>query len=449
MTTAPIVANPRQPSLPNAPWLTARDQEWFGDHLSRWLGAGARIKTPPPAPRAFLPSPTRAALSSDRPRVVAEFFEGCLRVYLAVLAGDVPREVGAALYGDLPEHLGLEFHRSLGAAAVTAPHSFRTDESLDGKIFEIQAPGSGWGEYLLAVEYLADLAGSHDRDTLGTDGEATAIAYTSALRQALGTVDPCVMYLIDTAGGQTGVRYFLERTRAAGTFYFGLDPGIGADDVHHIRSHNLASLFTEHRPALHLARALDEPFLYDQSLNSMFYSKVTTALPFWRHTRSLFSDRDRDLFPYTAILEADGVQMPDGRLASRAAFAHELARRPYLLKYAGSDPYSGSGGTGIHLLDGASTRSLELLNQAWDQSATGRTWIVQEAVFGPYPEWDEQFPDVPGRVPKLSVLCALGTVLGSMILAGTRTIVHAGGSAALAVCGSVCASPVDSDGVSL
>ncbi|MER5599417.1 hypothetical protein [Streptomyces sp. NPDC002265] len=411
-----------------APWLARREQWWLREHLRQWLGRGASMPLTP-APRPFQPSAARVRMSQDRPRAVDAFFRNCLRVYQAVLEDEVPPVVARALYGDLPPHLGLDFHRSLGAAAAAVPQSFRTDESLDGHLYEIQAPGSGWGEYLLLADHAAAF---HP----GAAPEAATVAarYAQALRQAVGTEDPATLYLTDTATGQTGVRYFMERTRAAGVRYYGLDSEVRPDDVRHIRSHSFPSLFTEQHPAGHLARAAREPHLYDPSLNAMFFSKITTALPFWRFTRDFFSAADRALFPHTAVLEAQGVQLRGEQVVSLREFATSLREKAYVLKYAGHDVYRGSGGAGIHLLDGRSQRDAAALARAWEQSAAGRTWIVQEALDARDAEWDAQYRGVTGRIPKLSVLCALGTYLGSMVLAGTADIVHAGTSNALALC---------------
>ncbi|MFJ6723770.1 hypothetical protein ACIQPQ_02530 [Streptomyces sp. NPDC091281] len=423
------------PGGTDAPWLTRREQEWLGTHLRTWLGSRATVPLTP-APRPFHPPAARVRTSRDRPRAVDAFFHHCLGVYRAVLDGTVPPVVARALYGDLPPHLGLDFHRSLGAAATAVPRSYRTDESLDGRMYEIQAPGSGWGEYLL----LADHAAAFHPGT-APDAATVAQRYVDALRRAVGTDDPAVLYLTDTATGQTGVRYFVERTRAAGARYYGLDTGVGPDDVRHIRSHSFPSLFTEQHPSGHLARAAREPHLYDPSVNALFFSKITTALPFWRFTRDLFSDADRSLFPHTAVLEAEGVQMPDGQVLPYRAFAAGLQKTPYFLKYAGHDVYRGSGGAGIHLLDGRSPHGEEALARAREQSAAGRTWIVQEALDAHDAAWDAQYRGVTGRIPKLSVLCALGTYLGSMVLAGTADIVHAGTSDALALCAEPPAEP--------
>src|SRR5262245_54450026 len=91
----------------------------------------------------------RMALAHARPKVVAEFFRRCLDVYRAVRSGELPPVVGRVLFSDCPEPFGLDYHRGLGEAAMTVPRSFRTDEAVDGRVFEVQVPGSGWGEVLL------------------------------------------------------------------------------------------------------------------------------------------------------------------------------------------------------------------------------------------------------------------------------------------------------------
>lgn len=416
-----------------APWLSAEERRWLREHMSKWLGVGSTTSFLPAA-HPFVPSAQRSALSRSRSETVPAFFRNCLRVYQAVICDEISPVVGKAIYEDCLPGLGLEYHRSLGQAAQTTPHSFRTDESLSGKLYEIQVPGSGWGEYLLLSEYFSSLHG-----VKGVSATTTVSTYIDALRRALYTNDPCLLYLSDTSTGQTGVRYFIQRARAAGAHFYGWDPEVHAKHVTHIKSHSWRSLFTEHNAAEHLARAPHEPTLYDSSLNWMFYSKVMTALPFWRHTFEFFTDSDRALFPFTAILEPDGVQLSDGNLVGRREFiANYLQGKRYFLKYAGFDLHKGSGGNGVYVLEGDSPRTLARLKAAWDESAAGTTWILQHAVDDKGSSTMQTQSEV-GKTSKLSVLCSFNTYLGSMVFTGTEPIVHAGTGAAL----NICTDPVD------
>ncbi|HEY5832993.1 hypothetical protein [Streptomyces sp.] len=439
---AASAATSRPPLCATAPWLTREERDWFTAHLREWLGAGASIPLPP-TPRPFQPSPERAALSRDRRRSVPDFFRGCLRVYRAVLDGEVPPAVGKAIYGGCPPHLDLGFHRRMGTAALTVPQSFRTDESMSGKLFEIQVPGSGWGEYLLLSDFYAAFRG---RGPLGTDGAGTVAAYVDALRRTFRTTDPCLLHLLDTSTAQTGMRYFIQRARGLGVRYFGWDSGIGPADIQHVKSHSWQALFAAQHHDQLLARAAREPALYDTSTNWMFFTKVVTALPFWRLTADFFTDQDRSLFPYTAIVEPDGVQTADGEFVSRKEFTEQvLGGRRYFLKYAGGDLYRGSTGYGVHVLDAAADGTRAVLDAAWEEVAAGTTWIVQEAVEDDR-TWGEGAPEFAGLTPKLSVMCSLGEYLGSMILVGEGSVVHARSSRALTVCAEpLPASPPDED----
>ena len=66
-------------------------------------------------------------------------------VFRAVLDGELSPLVRRLLLSDVPDGYGVDFHRSLPSEAFTTP-LFRTDESKSGKIFELQCPGSGWGD---------------------------------------------------------------------------------------------------------------------------------------------------------------------------------------------------------------------------------------------------------------------------------------------------------------
>jgi hypothetical protein len=412
-------------AAPNAVGLTDADQDWFRDHLAHWLGARTMTTLAPMSEPYHAPL-WRSAVSRGRPKEVTEFFRRCLDVYRAVLAGELPPIVAQVLFGDCPSSFGLEFHRRLGAAALTVPRSFRTDESFSGKIFEVQVPGSGWGDYLLMSEF-------YDRGGVGTRARDTASRYIDGLRDHCGAEDPRLLYLYDTCTSQVGARYFVQRTRELGLRFYGWDPDVGMRDVDYIKSHEWNALWTDHHVRAHIREAMTNHRLYDLPPNWMFWTKVICALPFWRLTSDFFTQRDRDLFAYTAILEPDGVQLADGRFLSRDEF---LATRPkdrkYFLKYAGFDMGRNGGSRGVYRTDTGGQRTPQLIQEAWDESATRGVWIIQETVEDDLVEGVVDLR-LARQHSKYSVLCAFEQYYGSILMLRKHFKVHGQADAAISV----------------
>jgi hypothetical protein len=401
---------------PFAAELSDGEQDWFRTHLAHWLGSGA-VTPLAPMSRPYPASARRTELSRSRGKEVSGFFRRCLDVYDAVLADELPPIVGKALYGDNPVSFGLEFHRGLGAAARTIPRSFRTDESISGKLYEVQVPGSGWGDYLLLSEF-------YDRQTGGKRATDTLTWYIDRLKEHCGTADPRIMYFVDSASSQVGARYFVQRSRELGLRYYGWDPDVGLRDVDFIKSHTWHSLWTDPQVTLHIKQAQTNPRLYDLTPNWIFWTKVMCALPSWRLTRDLFTDRDRDLFAYTAVLEPDGFQMPDGEFVSREQFlATKPSRRRFYLKYCGYDRGRNGGSRGVYRIDSSGEAVNKLINDAWDESVVGAPWILQQAVEDDLVDGVDD-PRLASMHSKFSTLCAFEELYGSLLMLRKHYKVH-------------------------
>jgi hypothetical protein len=401
---------------PLASGLSDSDQDWFRTHLAHWLGSRAFTALVPMS-GPYQASARRIELSRSRGKGVSDFFRRCLDVYDAILADELPPIVGRVLYGDCPASFGLEFHRGLGAAAHTIPRSFRTDESLSGKLYEVQVPGSGWGDYLLLSEF-------YDRETGGTRAIDTLTWYVDRLKEHCGTVDPRIMYFVDSASSQAGARYFVQRSRELGLRYYGWDPDVSLRDIDFVKSHTWHSLWMDPQVTLRIKQAQTNCGLYDLPPNWIFWTKVMCALPHWRLTRDLFTDRDRDLFAYTAVLEPEGFQSPDGDFVTREQFlASKPSRRRFYLKYCGFDRGRNGGSRGVYRIDSSGEAVNKLIRNAWDESVTGAPWILQQAVEDDYVEGVED-PRLAGMHSKYSALCAFEELYGSLLMLRKHFKVH-------------------------
>ncbi|MFO1512447.1 MAG: hypothetical protein U1F83_05955 [Verrucomicrobiota bacterium] len=80
----------------------------------------------------------------ERYATIKRFQESTLALFNASLRGECDPEIAAMVLGDVPAHLGSDYHRQLTARQHHTPVFFRTDEPLPSKLSEIQCPGSGW-----------------------------------------------------------------------------------------------------------------------------------------------------------------------------------------------------------------------------------------------------------------------------------------------------------------
>jgi hypothetical protein len=162
----------------------------------------------------------------------------------------------------------------------------------------------------------------------------------------------------------------------------------------------------------------------------MFSGKVLLALPFWRHTAGFFTQEQRDLFPYTAVLEPDGVQLADGTFMDRERFVNwRLKERRYYLKYAGVDTSRNGGSRGVHKVDTTGHGTRETVRTAWDEARLAIPWILQEAIERD-PAGDERIraecglEQLGAMHEKLSVYCCYGRYFGTTLMLRKTFKVH-------------------------
>lgn len=342
-----------------------------------------------------------AARVSDRPRLCEEFFQSCLQVYLAVLNGELPPQVNERLFRDL-EPFGLDFHRALGRRAINTPSCFRTDESGDGFIYEIQAPGSIWGEYLLLLDYYAG-------EPASPASESALRTYVEGLCTSTAVERPQVLYLADASSAQAGVRYFISRTMTHGVQYYGWTPSVRVSQVNHVRAHSFHALLAENLYREHL---ISPSVTYDLPLNGLFDCKVLLPLPFWHYTREFFSEEVRSMFAQSAFLESDGVDLPGEGWVSKADFLLRPPReRRWYLKYAGGDLSRNWGSRAVYRLRTRGRQWREIVERAWDGVRRGEAWILQEERTMRVQQ--AEHIGVPADYyAKCSVLCCYGQVFG-------------------------------------
>ena len=373
MTPASVATAPQR-SLQPAP--VQRLYEQLDDDINTRLGIDLGF-TALIRPTAYPMDEAMVNAYRRRYTTIKRFQERTLELFEASLRGESAPEIARSVLGDVPAHLGLEYHRQLTQQQHRTPVFFRTDEPIPGKLSEIQCPGSGW----CMTEELLTLY-RNNQDVFGPPqhfGESLAASFAETLRRKLGP-SPVVHHLADNASRPHGARYFIQRTRERGVKYFSYDRDITPQDCNFVRSHDFITLphhnfFTER-----MERCNREEVTFDLSPSALFDGKVILAWPFWSQTRSHYDDEIRALFPFTNVVRPDGVELPDGTHVTLDDFCRiPRPQRNYYLKYAGTDIALNWGSKTVYsasTLSNAQCR--ELLDTIVQDSQRGRCWVLQE-----------------------------------------------------------------------
>ena len=249
------------------------------------------------------------------------------------------------------------------------PRFVRTDESRQGKIYELQCPGSWWG----TREVLAEV--------LGGFGPTLADRVASDLLH-LVPEGPAIQHLFESSSSPMENQYFAQRIRRSSVGairYWGVDAGLGKDEVNLVRSHSYTALVAEDLFRLRLAAFLEGRMRFDHPPIPIFDQKLAMYLPFSPATTSWFSDDVRDLFPYTALIERDVVRIEtDEVVPIRQLRTSPDLRDAYVLKYAGADTTRNFGSRGVYvpgqLTDDDLDALLASIEREYDE---GEHWLLQ------------------------------------------------------------------------
>jgi hypothetical protein len=291
-----------------------------------------------------------------------------LAIFKAALRGDVAPAIVHWLVNEIPESLGIRYHRRLEDRHFTLPVFFRADEVRTGRICEINCPAALWGELQLAFDHAARLG-------YAAGERSPADQYACQLADLLHAA-PVVHQFLDKSSSP-GTRYFIEKTRPQ-VRYCGIDRDVTAGDCNFIRHQTFVDLWGDDNLPARLAQA-GTRLTFDPPPHMLFEEKAALVLPFWSLTRDSFSDDIRDLFPFTTPLLPTGIEMPDGACITIEKFARlSRAQRAYYLKYAGSDWTLNWGSRAVYRLSNLSSDAcLKFLEQCLDGYERGQIWLLQ------------------------------------------------------------------------
>jgi hypothetical protein len=302
---------------------------------------------------------------------ISKFFSTAREIFKRSVLGE-DSDLKKLLINDSTDRLPSGFYRELPNAAWTDPLFFRTDESRAGEIFEIQCPGSGWGDMLLLGALYRDHCRVAD---LKSDDPKTRI--TEAIQDTCKTKSPTVLHLLDNSSNPTSMHYLIRCTQPP-LLYWGYSKDVRNGDCSFIRSHSVYGLIAENLFRHRLKLAGEGKVKFDLPPLMVFDQKMMLCLPFLDETKAEFSDDIREHIVYTYPVCPQGFRDENGEWVKLESFRKRKPHgRKYFLKYGGSDTTINWGSRAVYRLDSESVD--EHLSQAAADFERGHPWVIQPA----------------------------------------------------------------------
>lgn len=389
----------------------------IANELSKNIGVGEWL-TPNYYDAPLNIGPIWEQMNSQRDKIF-EFFRIVSRIAKDSLQNN-DLELQRLFFSEAPAGMDVNYHQSLPDACWNPPILFRTDQSLSGKIYEIQAPGSGWGDLYLYASCLAKKGFSIPEEYF-----AFSHAYINNIRFATGKEEPKVYYMIDAASVPYSIRYMQAITRYD-IKYWGLSSEVKMNSVDCVIGHSVISLTTSNYFQSYLQKAAEGSLVFAVPPNIIYDEKAIYVLPFHRKTKQYFDDSIRDMFPFTSVLENGGFYDETDKFVTIDEFCNKAKRsRKYYLKYGGPDTNRNWGSKTVHRLSGSDCR--ERLEEACKLAAKGEIWLIQKDVSKEIPE--ALSPDLANIVAekntiKLSGFYGLQCMFGVKVMARHHFKVH-------------------------
>lgn len=176
----------------------------------------------------------RAKIATQR-QLICDFYDIIISIARKALA-DNHKSIIQILFSEPVAGMTLEYHRNLPDFCWKRPLLFRSDQSISGKIYELQPPGSGWGDIPLIAKALIR-NGCNIPDFLL---EYTKV-YSQNIIEATCKGTPKVFHMLDAASEPSGMRYLFTQTRPM-LKYWGIDKDISMHEVDYVTAHSVAAL---------------------------------------------------------------------------------------------------------------------------------------------------------------------------------------------------------------
>ena len=344
---------------------------------------------------------------------IERFFRTTKRIFERCVSGGYSDDLRRLILHDSHSFVPAGLYELLPAEAWTTPLFYRTDESKSGRVFELQCPGSGWGDLPLLSALYRQLS---PHKYLNTFAPEAAVA--SDIATVCGAENPVVLHLLDNASNPASMKYLMSRTQPP-LFYCGFSREAANAKAQFVRSHSVFGLISENLFRTRLQRCARQELWFDCPPLVIFDQKMMLCLPFLEETMAEFDDSIREILVYSYPVTGAGFRDVDGHWVTIEAF---LARRPserrYFLKYAGSDTNRNWGSRGVHRLNNNKAESI--LKSAVADAQQGLPWLIQ-------PEISEKetvrfYSRAIDEVASSSITAKYSTFYGPSGMVGLRTM---------------------------
>lgn len=315
----------------------------------------------------------------DRYKTINTFWSISQNLFKKALFDPSLVEIRDLILNEVNSEFGLTYHQELYKQGIDQPYFFRTDESIPGKITEIQSPGSGWGTLQAlqtSIQYLQKFMPFNIR-SFNSIHIAENVSETI---KELTHNNPLVFHQIDESSVMLDTNYFISTTRKHGLKYLGHDVEVTLKNTNFIRTHSFLEQATGSTFLEFLNRFHNNELLFDIFPSILFFQKISLIFPFWKNTKHLYSDAIRNIFPFTSLV-ADNLQLEDGTQITIEKFCDRKPHeRDYYLKYAGIDGTINWGSKAVYHLGKTDWKKCKILLQAALEGYHNKHyWILQKA----------------------------------------------------------------------
>ncbi|MGH1466169.1 MAG: hypothetical protein ACRBBQ_12500 [Cognatishimia sp.] len=356
------------------------------------------------------PEPHDALMS--RCDAVGEFFSSTIAFVLSPDLSSEEKKIRDLLLSGRHGGFSLERHLELSKSIELVPLSYRTDEPIPGTIAEIQCPGSVWGEYSLILRALDPKVNSKF-----LNGICENILEVNGERK--------IHHLLDNSSRPLTTLALLQQLRqSCECQFFGLD-SISDTDCKTIRTHSFKGLVGQNIFGDRLERAASGEVRFDYPPTQIFDQKIPMALPFHRATRHRFSDRVRQHFAPTYLIEKGLLfERDETRWTLDEVIKFPRSRRDLVLKYAGQDTNRNWGSRAVFMMSRFSKEGWQSVrSQVVNDLENGEPWVVQEDLSRKASNAEISL-DGGSLYEKTSIFVASGNPLGAAKMYRKINMVH-------------------------
>jgi hypothetical protein len=304
---------------------------------------------------------------------ISEFFTRARNIFRRCVFNESDSDLKNLLINDSANQIPLSFYHGLPDEVWTNPVFFRTDESRLGIIFEIQCPGSGWGDLLL----LRSLYKNYCRSDALVSYDPGAVI-VGAVQAVCRSRAPAVLHLLDNSSNPSSMQYLIRCTQPP-LRYWGYTKGMRNSECCFVRSHSVYGLVAENLFRHRIRLAAEGKLIFDLPPLLIFDQKMILCLPFLDGTKDEFSDEIREVLAYTYPISPRGFRDLDGQWVAIESFLNRPPKhRRYFLKYGGCDTTLNWGSRAVFRLD--SNEAPGLIEVALRDTEAGRPWVIQPDV---------------------------------------------------------------------